>query len=228
MTSFKKTIDDLNNSAIIDIFETHYLKGHMSPISLDEIPAMAMEQFEGYSSRFIPPYSYVERNFERSFSINDDTKMTTYVVTQNKKYTDAEISFIEKQIYLFATDQGDVTLHSEIRFNITSEDRFFKDKPFVGYSGCESNFYYSDDVLQKVWLSLGVEQVKVMNALSHAFFGLPIHSDTLLCAHEEPLWEELLRRGDIQSYIEGEKKSDEGKLRYVFNDSPKLYKHDRN
>jgi len=231
MASLKQILHDADIDVIIDVFETHYPAGHMRPISLDKIPPAAMNKFEGYSCRFIPSHSYVERNFDKSFIITTGDAMKTYVVTQDKKYPSDQFGDkrnIEKQAYFVAMNADDRILYSEIRFNITDSRNYFKDKPFVGFSGCENNAYYDDDVLQKIWVMQGADQIVLMNALSHALFNLPIHSDTTICSHEKPLWNLLLNQGHIQSYLERENNSDKGLLRYVFKSVPRLYKHNEN
>jgi|GEM_PF-1579050 len=232
------SIDDfkegMDNQVICEVFNSYYPHGTISSISLDRIPTPAMKFFELYSKRFILSKTYKKRDFEQAFVITHDSLEKSYIVRQTRTYFDngqKRKSEPEKLTYIADMEcDSMMTAYGELRFIISSKDAYFKDKPFAGYNGYEKPYPlrdgYSQDLIIRNWIKTGTRQLLVMNALSHAFFGLPLHSDTLITSEEAPLWDDLLKREKVIQYIEP---SEYNHKRYFFNESDfKIYNHQHN
>ncbi len=189
---------------ISDVFNAHYPRGSMMPISLNNIPSTTMDLFECYSERFSSYKDFKRGNFDKSFIINYHDKTSTYVVTQKTESNNIKCRDAENLIYLVDVDDyKNVLSRSEVRLSLTSFEPFFRDRPLAG------GMYFDDDspfselydcdmdkimkkVLIKKWIDIGTKQLAVMNALSRTFFQLPLYSDDYMVKHERVLWDNLV------------------------------------
>lgn len=226
----------INSEIIEDKFRTHYNDGIIKSISLDDIPDSPMEVFEASSKRFSEPGRYCERYFKQAFVIMHDTGDKTYAVRQTKIYDPRYGSGKEKYFYLADVNAlGKAMTRAELRFFLTSENAYFKNKPFVEYLNYEQDSPFTDinnpnerhDVMQKIlkqkWIDTGTRQLKVMNALSLTFFDFPAYSNINIFEETMPLWKELEKKRLASTFLELNMNE-----RYLFNYTPELYGYNRN
>ncbi|MDQ5883583.1 MAG: hypothetical protein QG654_497 [Patescibacteria group bacterium] len=154
-------------------------------ISIDQVSDNAIKFFEGASQRFILPEEYYPGNFEGLFLLKHENGDITYVATQ--------IKFDEYNTYFFDTRDGEEIGHGELRFAKDSEDEFFKDKPFVGFTDTEENFRRQ---------GLGERRLLEMGAYSRQIYNLPIYSDTLISENAKALWNKFVSLGMAEVFIE--------------------------
>jgi hypothetical protein len=225
-----------NSEIIEDKFRTHYADGILKSISLDEIPDSPLNIFESSSKRFSQPNSYHERDFKEAFVVMHTNGNKTYVVRQTKIYNPKYATGKEKFFYL--ADEGifgKAVTRAELRYFLTSENAYFKNKPFVEYLNYEDDSPFADiddsdepnDITKKMlkqqWIDVGTRQLKVMNALSLAFFSLPTYSNINIFDETMILWKELEKEGLAKSFIESKMNE-----RYIFNYRPEIYGYDKN
>jgi hypothetical protein len=128
---------------------------------------------------------------------------------------DSILRYVGSERKIYDTDGTDETLvniievtvgsnkvlgHGEIRLG-HSEEPFFKDKPFVGFTRTNPEFLRQ---------GLGMRRVFAMNHLTRLLFDLPLNSSTLLSEDAARLWQRLCTDNLAESYLEGDRK------RYAF------------
>ncbi len=191
---------ETNIEVVISQLNKAFPKNKVETISYEDIPEIAIEKFERYSNRFSCVKKYKEKDFDNIFRIIHDTNKITYIVQQQKTYCSTFDT--EDLTYLFEITNNEKIGHGELRYNFTNDDSFFIQKPFVGFTQTENSF------LKK---GHGLQRYQLMNALTQAFYSLPLHSGTIRC-HEDvaKLWYKLEKQNNAKSYQEG------NKLRFQF------------
>ena len=189
------------------LFE-HYLPGSViTPESLENIPPQAVAALEEQSQYLVRFDNYRPGNFEKLFVISHADASKTYVGVQTKTYGDDGDT--ERLMHLIDVGVDDQEIgHGEVRLHIDGpkkESAYFKDKPFVGGTNTE------DGSRGK---GLGMRRLRMMNALTHMQYNLPLHSDTLQSPEAKRLWEKLVAEGAAKKYREEVGKNE----RYMFID----------
>lgn len=115
-------------------------------------------------------------------------------LAQHDKTYDEYSEAVESNTYVFDTNpDNEITGVGEIRFARSSDDPYFKDKLFVGWTKTELGFERQ---------GLGRRRLLVMNMVSHALYGCALHSDTLLSEPAQRLWEGLVDESAASRYNE--------------------------
>ncbi len=175
----------------LDRFVEHYSNGIIKPISFDDIPSKFMEKFEGYSRKFIELQEYIPRNFDNAFLIEHKNNYLSYLVSQEKQYSDNNKT-VEKLIYIFdSTKDNEEIGHAEIVFVSNSKSNFFVNKPFPGYTTTEDKF------LRKGY---GINRLRMMNALSYVFFNYPLNSSDTIASNAQACWKKLVDNNEAKYY----------------------------
>jgi hypothetical protein len=191
---------DINK--IIENFNFYQSFAKASEISLDDIPSDIMKKFEHHSSRFIPTREYKPKDFifslKTTFDNGDYSYSALHPVLYEKGSRNEAKEFDLYSIELDRTDN--LSGNFELRYNLRNHP-YFTNKPFVGFVETEEDFQRQ---------GLGIRKHKTMNALSHAIYGLALHSDTLNLENEKKLLEKLASLGEVTRYLE------DGKDRFVF------------
>ncbi|MDO8621940.1 MAG: hypothetical protein Q7R80_01800 [bacterium] len=177
------------------VFAEHYPDGVMTPIAEDVVPPAVMERFEDRSAYLVHVDAYRPRNFVAYYAVTHANGEQSYVAERNPKTYAGGRPGVEREAYVVdvGTD-GRVMGWGEIRYNITDPASYFKEKPLVGYTRTEPEFQRR---------GYGLRRLIVMNAMAHAFFGFPLHSDTVIRPEAERRWEDLVRTGRARKYKEG-------------------------
>lgn len=174
----------------------------------EDVPHQVADEFLSQGAKFIDRHSVPKSmqdfdNIRRFVHENDDI---SYLANQKKHYQNGSS---ENVIHLIdAKPDGSVSGVGEVRFNPLSEDDYFKEKPFVGWTASEEEFRHE---------GLGRRRLLVMKLATSAEFGLALHSGTV---HSDDnvikIWERLVSEGKAVSYDQVIR---EGKtLRYKFTD----------
>lgn len=158
-----------------------------------QIPNPVMEWFEGRSALQIHPRDYRRGNFSAFYVIYHQSGDRTFAAKQTKTYdTNGDT---EELVYLIDLDSnGKEEGHGEIRMNVSNDDPYFKNKPFVGYTATEDGFRRQ---------GLGTRRLLIMNTFTQILYDLPLHSDTLITDDARRLWERLVAEGKAIKYQEG-------------------------
>lgn len=189
-----------------EVFSKHLPDAAIEPMALADMPEQAVASLEEASRYLVHPDDYAPGNFERLFVITHDQGSRTFVAQQTKKY--GKEGDTEKLIHLVDLDEDGADVgHGEIRMNISNPSEYFADKPFVGFTKTAEG---------KQRKGAGLKRIRVMNALTHMLYALPLHSDTLMSPEAKRLWEKLASQGEAEKYLERQG----GKERYVFTDDP--------
>jgi len=176
---------------IISKFNNYYTEGLMETINLRDIPKNAMKIFEGYSARFISEKIYHLKNFNISAIIHHDLGYDSYLVSQLKEYFNKNI---ESEIYIVETNRNkEIIGKIELRYNINNNKEYWKNKPFVGFTETFNNFREG----------FGIRRLYYSNAITHAAYNLPLHSDTILDEKVIFMWEKLVNNNEAIKYKEG-------------------------
>lgn len=176
-------------------FAELYSGGRIMPVEYAELPDAAVSKFEGYSRRFISPEEYRPNDFSGIWKIVRDDGSETFVAEQDKDYGDGK--GVERLVYLIDMLHGREVGHGELRRSLrppSGDEEYFTGKPFVGYSGTESEMQGK---------GLGRRRLIEMDAISRARYGAPLNSDTLLTDDAIRVWERLVEDGLAEHYQEG-------------------------
>ncbi len=150
---------------------------------------------EGKSSLFILPEDYTERNFDKLLKHVHQNGDISYFAEQNKTYSKGNA---ERLTYIVDTrdinGEQVMTGYLEIRFSLTSENAYFKGKPFVGFTRTVEGFTGE---------GLGRRRLLTANSYVLSVYGAPLNSDTLISDVAERVWERLVADGLAESYQEG-------------------------
>ncbi len=183
----------------IEVFQQFFSQGSLSLCGANDVPRAAMDDFEGRSKAFIDVEDYKPGNFDWFMVVNHQDGHKTYITHQVKTYvTDNETE--ELTYFVDTTTEGENMGNGEMRFSLSDEREYFKDKPFIGWISTEDKF--------KGWDTL--KRLSVMNAASQMLYGLPLYSDTLISNDGRRLCEAYVRMGKMRKFKEGEHD------RYVF------------
>ena len=175
-------------------FNEYFPIKEIKQISQEEVPDFVMKIFEMKSHQFLHPDDYELDNFEVFFLIThlDDSK--TYITQQTKTYdTNGETEMLT---FFVDSSNNELEGYSELRLNFSNSIKYFIDKPFVGFTDTEQKFRNK---------GLGVRRLKIMNAFSESFYGLPIYSDTLITESAKRVWEKLVIGGEAHKFLEDKK-----------------------
>lgn len=158
-------------------------------LSYEDVPKVAMKHFERQSSRFLHPDEYHERDFTKLFQYTQGNGDVVYVAQQDKTYS--ANGHTERLTYFVGTRDGEKTGDLELRYALTDQQDFFKDKPFVGFTNTEDDF---------VRQGLAVTRLEDANAYSLAEHGYLLHSGDLVADEAKGAWAKLIAAGKAEEY----------------------------
>ena len=181
-----------------ELFKTYFPSGTLEMICSSDVPHNIMTFFEGKSSQFIRPALYVHLNFELFFCITHSNTEKTYGTKQKKSYEmftlhSDGLKNVEDLIYVADARSDKQIGHGEIRFS-DNKRKYFKKKPFVGYTKTEVEYRCQ---------GYGLRRLHMMTVLSQAFWQLPLNSDTNIQEKAKRRWEYLSLTGLATKYKEG-------------------------
>ena len=193
-----------------DRFERYYHSGRLEKINQDALPLAAIEYFDSMGTKHVwtanpepePFFGFYviahKHSAHRTFlAIHDKTNAMRPGISP----TDTE-----RLIYLFEVDAMGIEQGvGELRHNLTNPEPIYRRKPFVGYTRTHESVRRQ---------GLGMRRLLAMNGLAHAFYGLPLHSDTLVIPQAEGLWRRLAEQKYAYEYHE------ENCKRYAFKREP--------
>lgn len=129
-------------------------------------------------------------------AVRHNNGVTSFIASQEKTYfSDDQVELIHHVVD--ANTEGDVIGYGELRFALTDESEYFKDKPFI--SGLYTKPKYR---LNRRGNLLG--RLMVMEAISREKLGLPLYSDTLIEPDALAFIERLVKYGLVEQFIEGD------------------------
>lgn len=197
MNENMKTLNkEKNVETIISSFNKNYVQGILRQIEEKEVPEKVKKFFEGHSQLFIDLEDYIQGNFSQYYVIDKYNSEQIYIAQQTKTYTKTNNNS-EELTYIFETKNETKIGHGEIRYNYTSKEDFFVDKPFVGFSSTE------DEFLRKGY---GLERLKLMNELTKSIYHLKLHSSTTIRDNARKVWSErLIKEGSAKQYFQEER-----------------------
>lgn len=170
-------------------------KFDVQTISCADLPRPVAEFFQARSEMFLQPEDVkgIDGFSLLAVVTSGQDDVTRYVGQEGKTYTGTD-GAEETLVHMIEFTKTDRQLgHGEIRLG-HSEDEFFKDKPFVGFTRTEEDFQCR---------GYGRKRLFVMNHLTHMLFGLPLHSSTLIAPPAESLWKRLAKEDLVETYREG-------------------------
>ncbi len=127
--------------------------------------------------------------FENFYLIDHDNGEKTYVAKKVKIYHLTRGSL--KLMGLIDVNEDNIHIgHGEIMVD-NSEKEIYKDQPFVAYT---------DTVKKYRRQGLGMRRLYVMNALSQAFYQLPLYSGFAIKPSAEGVWQRLVEQGVAKIY----------------------------
>ncbi|MEK6827495.1 MAG: hypothetical protein AABX99_03360 [Nanoarchaeota archaeon] len=188
---------------IVENFNFYQSFAKAKEIHLEDIPQDIMEKFENLSRRFIPSAEYKPKDFIFSLKTNFDNGDYSYSVLHPVIYNRGKLGKEAREFDLYSREldkTGKSSGRFELRYNLRN-DSYFINKPFVGRIKTKEDFRRQ---------GLGIRKHKTMNALSHAIYGLALHSDTSNLENEKKLLEKLFSLGEVTHYFEN------GKDRFCF------------
>jgi hypothetical protein len=181
------------------VFERFFPDGKIRAVKADQVPEEAMAFFERSSSLYINFQDYKRGNFSSFFVIEYADNLKTFLAQQTKTYWNGDMEELTHLIDL-SREMSKIG-HGEIRMALHNRRKYFRNKPFVGYTETNSDMQGQ---------GLGTRRLLVMNALCQMFYGLPLNSSTLVSELAKRRWERLATEGKARMYMEGKKQ------RFVF------------
>jgi len=180
------------------IFQRFYPEGVLETATAESLSAQAISFFLGRSEVVVSNGPAIK--LDKILRVRHKGGITN-IARQNKHYR--ETGMIEEFAYLFEVDSEETyTGHGMLSFNSTSAHPIFKNKPYAGAT------FTTEDFRRR---HLGIRRLRVLNALSQALYGLPLHSDYNLCrTFARGAWRKLVERGEARQFQENKKE------RYVF------------
>ncbi len=163
----------------------------MTEITYDDLPEEVKNHFEDQSSRFILPEEYTVGNFSKLYQFTHPDGDVTYLGQQEKTYgTDGST---DRLTYFVDIRDGQMTGYLELRLALTDLREYFKDKPFVGYTRTQPDFFNQ---------GLAKRRLEEANAYSLSEHSFPLHSDTIMTEGGKRVWESLIADGKAEKYDE--------------------------
>ena len=175
-------------------FSTYFENENIELVERGDLPEAVWEFFVGRHRQFTPPGGVDTSRlgeFQRVFLENGDI---AYLASEEKQYDGSKESK-EQCTYVYEARDGEKVGHGEIRWNDTSKDPFFVDKPFVGMTRTEEDFRRE---------GLGLRRIKLMNAIAQMRYGKPLYSSTLMTREAKSVWGKLQEQGIAERFMEGD------------------------
>ncbi len=110
----------------------------MTEIAYEDLPQCVRDHFEKQSRKFIHPDVYRVGDFSKLYCFSHRNGDRTYVGQQDKIYDTNKST--ERLAYFSDTRDGKLTGYLEMRLALTDLTKYFKNKPFVGFSRTEPSF----------------------------------------------------------------------------------------
>lgn len=203
-----ENIEEKNQeSRRIEVFHEYLPDAEIHEVEYDDIPDDAMERFERYSRRFIPPEKISLGNFDSLWKVQFENEDIAFIAEQEKDYEDEDKN-VEKNVYLYEKRGEHKIGHGEMRLLWSTEREDIRPKrhPFVGFTktNVEFNFPLTEENYDNPRIDyrrqgLGRRRLFIMNAYSMMQFGLPLHSgnpdDT-----SKRIWERLVDEGIAETF----------------------------
>ncbi len=163
----------------------------MTEIAYEDLPEEVKNHFEDQSSRFILPEEYTVGNFNKLYQFTHPDGDVTYVGQQEKTYgTDGST---ERLTYFADTRDGHLTGYLELRLALTDLSDFFKDKPFVGFTRTQPDYFNQ---------GLAKRRLFQANAYSLSSHSSPLHSSPTIEENAKRIWKELILDGKAERFDE--------------------------
>lgn len=183
------------------VFNEYFPAGRIEEVDFGELPKEVAERMHGMAKLYLLPEKFDPDEFGPAMMVSHADGGKTYFASYEKDYREAG-GGVEESTYLFDVDEGDEYAgFGEIRYSLSSDSGYFKEKPFVGYTVTEE---------EKSQKGLGLRRMAMMNAISRMAYGQPLYSDTVQSDQAKRLWEALVKQGDAVKFKEGDHD------RYVF------------
>lgn len=192
-------LKNLPESTVAHRFEKLF-DAELVEVGYKDLPPQIAEYLETQSRKLVRDETYRVGNFDTLYSFTHANEDITYVGQQDKTYDTNNRT--ERLTFFVDTREGEITGYLEMRLALTDLQRFFKNKPFVGFTRTHESF-------QKQGLAL--RRLEEANAYSLAEYGFPLNSDTLLTDEAKRVWERLVEAGRAEQY----KENDNPRFRFV-------------
>jgi len=163
-----------------------------TPTTFREIPEAVRDHLERDSRKYIHPENYTPENFPKAQILNYENGDIGYLAEQDKTYDNTNET--ERLTFIVDTRDSVETGYIEIRFNLASKSKYFKNKPFVGVTRTYEDFENE---------GLGTRRLRVANAYVVAVYGLPLCSDSLMTEGARAVWDKLVASHEAEKFKEG-------------------------
>ena len=161
-------------------------------VDSENVPKKAMKFFENQSLQLILPEEYKPGNFEKFFVIKHKNGDETYVAEQVKTYHNEDT---ERLSYFWDSRNSKTIGHGELRWSLSKKSKFFKNKPFVGFTETEKEFQRQ---------GLAERRLHMLDAFARMTYGFPLYSSDVVTPRAINLWEKLVREGRAKKFKSGE------------------------
>jgi hypothetical protein len=157
-----------------------------------DVPFQAIEVLETRALMYTHDKRETTTKFEKLMKLVTEDDVSTYLAVHTKTYE--TVPDTEKLIYLADVDDtGWLLGYGEVRYGLSNQSEYFKDKLFTGYTQTKENYWH---------LGLGTRRMHIMNHATHLIFGLPLNSDTIISHKALPLWQRQVALGNAEKYME--------------------------
>ncbi|MDP1689824.1 MAG: hypothetical protein Q8L52_01295 [bacterium] len=165
----------------------------LTKVTYGDLPQDVKKHFESQSRKFILPETYHVGNFNKIYKFTHPNGDVTYVGQQDKVYNTNDST--ERLTFFADTRDGQMTGYLELRFALTDLNKYFKNKPFVGFSRTNATFLRQ---------GLAKRRLEEANAYSVSEHRLPLNSDSFVTEKARGVWERLMVEGKAEKYKEGD------------------------
>ncbi|MBI4397215.1 MAG: hypothetical protein HY548_08980, partial [Elusimicrobia bacterium] len=177
----------------------YFPEGRIRPLALSELPVEVLVHLETQSRSFVLPQSYRPGSFQDVFLIEHDGELKTFLARQ--RITDHTGREVMQVTYFIQMTGRRVVGWAALQHHLGKVTPEFRNKPFV------SDFYTGKDYRRQ---GLGAQRLRIMNAVSQMFYGLPLYSDVAVNGDCEYVWRRLAADGEARLFGRG------SFIRYVF------------
>lgn len=174
-----------------EVLERYFPEVKAEVAELTDLPDTVLERLEELAMRYVSFQRYVPGRFHDVQKLTVDEENTLYVARTIKEYLGAGT---EESTFVIDVVGDEIAGEGEIRYHLTNDSAYYKDKPFVGFTETDQKFQRG---------GLGARRLRVMNALAQQKYGKPLHSDTVITEGARRLWEKFVVEGRARMYKEG-------------------------
>lgn len=175
-----------------EVLKRFFPEGEASPMEVVDMPEAVQELLEDLAARYQNFERYVPGRFHDVQKVAIGPDDVLYIARTVKEYGGE--AGTEESTFVVDVKEGGIAGRGEVRYHLTNNEDYFKDKPFVGFTETEKEHRRA---------GLAERRLRLMNALSQQKYGKPIHSDTVITEEARRLWEKLVDEGKARMYKEG-------------------------